>query len=217
MQLVMRAPGFSEVKKERHIAISYFQHNRLGNKAEISVRLSAIELRFIGSFVIRFVNRVNVLQSAVRWQFRTSQSTPVERLAAKPGGPGSIPGRGKFQYGVKLPCAAIRASKRRGMESKRDWICSWGNVPSRSLYANPQRVKDRCWRTMTNKLPTNYFPDMFNERHVWRTCRPGKRIPVILQRRLAQSSPHVAGHCPAEIWHVELPEGGAVLRALKHP
>ena len=35
-------------------------------------------------------------------------------------------------------------------------------------------------------------------------------IPVIFGRGLALSLPCVAGHCPAEIWHVELPEGGAV-------
>ena len=31
-----------------------------------------------------------------------------------------------FQYGVKPPCAAIRVSMRRDMESKRPWISSWG-------------------------------------------------------------------------------------------
>ena len=35
-------------------------------------------------------------------------------------------------------------------------------------------------------------------------------IPVILQRWLAQSSPHVTGHFPAEILNVTLPEEGAV-------
>jgi hypothetical protein len=32
----------------------------------------------------------------------------------------------RFHNGVKSPCAAIRASKHRGMESKKGWICSWG-------------------------------------------------------------------------------------------
>ena len=30
-----------------------------------------------------------------------------------------------FQYGLKPPYATIRASKRRGTESYRAWICSW--------------------------------------------------------------------------------------------
>lgn len=42
----------------------------------------------------------------------------------------------KFQYGVKAPCAAIRVSMRRGMESKRSWIASWGM----SLHAVCMRV-----------------------------------------------------------------------------
>ena len=42
-------------------------------------------------------------------------------------------------------------------------------------------------------------------------------IPVVFGRRLAQSLPRVTGHCPAEIWHVELSEGGAVPRAVKPP
>ena len=49
------------------------------------------------------------------------------------------------------------------------------NVPPRNLYASSQSVKSRCWRTLTNKSPTNHIPDMFDERHVWRTCRPGKQ------------------------------------------
>ena len=43
----------------------------------------------------------------------------------------------------------------------------------------------------------------------------GSSDPVIFGRRPAQSLPRVAGHCPAEIWHVELPVGGAVPQALK--
>ena len=50
-----------------------------------------------------------------------------------------------------------------------------GNVPLRSLYASPQTVNSVCWRTLTNKSPTNHIPDMFDERYVWRTCRPGKQ------------------------------------------
>ena len=34
-------------------------------------------------------------------------------------------------------------------------------------------------------------------------------IPVAFGRMLAQSLPRVAGHCPAEIWHVELSEAVA--------
>jgi hypothetical protein len=30
------------------------------------------------------------------------------------------------QYAMKPPCAAIRATKCHGTESKRSWICSWG-------------------------------------------------------------------------------------------
>ena len=37
-----------------------------------------------------------------------------------------------------------------------------GNVPSCSLYASPQSVKGRCWRTLMNKSPTNHTPDMFD-------------------------------------------------------
>ena len=59
-----------------------------------------------------------------------------------------------------------------------------------------------------NKLPTNHIPDVQARVAV---------IPVIFGRRLAQSLPHMARHCPAEIWHEELPEGGAVPWAAKPP
>ena len=36
---------------------------------------------------------------------------------------------------------------------------------------------------------------------------------VVFGRRLVQSLPRMAGHCHAEIWHVELLEGEAVPRA----
>ena len=42
-------------------------------------------------------------------------------------------------------------------------------------------------------------------------------ISVIFGRSLAQSFPCVTGHFPAEIWHVEFPEGGAVPQAVKPP
>ena len=50
-----------------------------------------------------------------------------------------------------------------------------GNVLPCSLYASPQSVKSRCWRTLMNKSPNNHIPDMFDGRHAWRTCRPGKQ------------------------------------------
>ena len=50
-----------------------------------------------------------------------------------------------------------------------------GNVPPCSLYESPQSVKSRYWRTLTNKSPINHIPDMFDRRHVWRTCRAGKQ------------------------------------------
>ena len=65
-----------------------------------------------------------------------------------------------FQYGVNPLCAASRVSMRRGMESKRPWISSWG-MSLHAVYASPQSVKCRCWRTLTNKSPTNHIPDMF--------------------------------------------------------
>ena len=86
-----------------------------------------------------------------------------------------------------------------------------GNVPPRSLYASPQSVKSSCWRALTNKSPTRIVR--------WAICLANVQarealIPVVFGRRLAHSLPRVAGHCPAEIWHVELPEGGAVPRAV---
>ena len=42
-------------------------------------------------------------------------------------------------------------------------------------------------------------------------------IPVVFGKRLAESLLCEAGHCPAEIWHVVLSEGGAVPRAVKPP
>jgi hypothetical protein len=35
-------------------------------------------------------------------------------------------------------------------------------------------------------------------------------MSLVIRRRLAQSSPHVVEHCPAEMWNVKLPERGAV-------
>ena len=93
-----------------------------------------------------------------------------------------------------------------------------GNVPPCSLYMSPQSIKSRCWRTLTNKLPTNHIPDMFDGRHVLMNVQDREAvIPIVFGKRLAQSLPCVAGHCPAEMWHVELPEGGAVPRAVKPP
>ena len=96
-------------------------------------------------------------------------------------------------------------SMRRDMESKRPWISSWRI----SLHAVCTRVHKASrvgaggpWRISR-----------------WPTISQGREavIPVVFGRRLAQSLPRVAGHCPAEIWHVELPEGGAVPRAVKPP
>ena len=42
-------------------------------------------------------------------------------------------------------------------------------------------------------------------------------MPVVFGRRLAESLPRMAGDCPTEVWHVELPEGGTVPRAVKPP
>ena len=79
-----------------------------------------------------------------------------------------------FQYGVKPPCTAIKVSMHRGMESKRPWISSWGmSIHAVCMWA--QSVKSRCCRILTIKSPTNHIPDMFDGRHIWRTCRPGKQ------------------------------------------
>ena len=121
-----------------------------------------------------------------------------------------------FQYSVKPPCAAISLyAWWHGIKEALD-IFLW-NVPPRSLYGSPQSIKSR-WRTLTNKSPSNHIPDMFNGQ----TCLANVQareavIPVIFGRRLAQSLPPVARHCPAEICNVELPEGGAVLRVVKPP
>ena len=79
-----------------------------------------------------------------------------------------------FQYGVKPPCAAksLYASWH-GIKEALDIFL--GSVPPRSLYASPQSVKSSCWRTLMNKSLTNNIPDMFDGRHVWRTCRSGKQ------------------------------------------
>ena len=80
-----------------------------------------------------------------------------------------------FQYGVKPLCAAIRVSMRRGVESKRPWISSWGI----SLHTVCMRVhkasRAGAGGLLTNKLPTNHIPDMFDGQHVWQTCRLGKQ------------------------------------------
>ena len=54
-----------------------------------------------------------------------------------------------------------------------------------------------------------------NTRRLWKKLPPNSLN--ILSNLLAQSLPHVAGHCPAKIWHVELPEEGTVPRAVKPP
>ena len=65
--------------------------------------------------------------------------------------------------------------------------------------------------------------DQLYPRHVrWAICLANVQareavITVIFRRRLTQSLRHVARHCPAEIWHVELSEGGAVPQAVKPP
>ncbi|KAJ4434131.1 hypothetical protein ANN_16451 [Periplaneta americana] len=121
------------------------------------------------------------------------------------------------KYGVKPPCAAIRASKRRGMESKRAWICSWG-ISSTQFVCESTKRQEWMLEDHDEQVADQPYP-----RHVrWAKCLANVQareavISVVLRRRLAQSSPHVAGYCPAEIWDVELPEGGAVPRALKPP
>ncbi|KAJ8867037.1 hypothetical protein PR048_032899 [Dryococelus australis] len=76
------------------------------------------------------------------------------------------------------------------------WICSQGGMqemgkwevpeetcePTRDrkptpfgLVGSPQSINIGCWRSVTNKSPTNHMPDMFDGRHVRRTCRPGKQ------------------------------------------
>ena len=66
------------------------------------------------------------------------------------------------------------------------------------------------------KLPINHIPCLMGDISV-ELADKGAVIPVVLRRRLAQFSPHVTGHFTAEIWKVELSEGGMVPWALKHP
>ena len=67
-----------------------------------------------------------------------------------------------------------------------------------------------CWRILTNKLPTNNIPDIFDERHICKLTAQGSSDTVILQNKLASSSRHVVGLCPAEMWNVQFPEGVAL-------
>ncbi|KAJ8883510.1 hypothetical protein PR048_015354 [Dryococelus australis] len=95
---------------------------------------------------------------------------------------------------------------------KEDLDMFLGNLPPRGLYASTRRINSGCWRSVMNKLTTNYIPDMFNEQRVRRTCKPGKQwYPSFIEESLHNARPHVAGHCPAEIWHVESSEGGALV------
>ena len=64
----------------------------------------------------------------------------------------------RFQYDVKSACAAIRDSRHLDMESKRTSVCFWVTFSTCSMYVRSQGVKSGCWKTMTNKLPTNHIP-----------------------------------------------------------
>ncbi|KAJ8897547.1 hypothetical protein PR048_002896 [Dryococelus australis] len=73
-----------------------------------------------------------------------------------------------------------------------DLNMSLGNLPPCGLYAHPQSLNSGCWRTVTNKSPTNNIPDMFDGRHVRRTCRPGNRwYPSFIEEGL---------HIPRHMW-----------------
>ncbi|KAJ4440639.1 hypothetical protein ANN_08786 [Periplaneta americana] len=108
--------------------------------------------------------------------------------------------------------ASMRCNQSRGMESKRAWICSWGisllAVCMRVLKASRVELEDHDEQVADKPYP----------RHVrLATCLANVQakeavISVVLPRRLPQSSPHVTRYCHAQIWHVKLPEGGAVLR-----
>ena len=57
----------------------------------------------------------------------------------------------RFQYDVKPPCTAVRASKHCGMDLKRAWICSWG-ILLHTVSMLVQSIKEGCWKTMMNNL-----------------------------------------------------------------
>jgi hypothetical protein len=80
----------------------------------------------------------------------------------------------RFQYGVKPPSAAIRASMRRDTKSKRAWINSFG------IYFHVIYIRvHNALRVVISRVPwkqvtATHIPDMFNGRHVWWNCRSQK-------------------------------------------
>ena len=118
---------------------------------------------------------------------------------------------------ASMRCNQNLYASRRFMESKRLWMSFWGM----SLYAACMRVhkasrvgvegpwRISCWPTISQ---TCSMGDMSGKH-----AGQGSSDTRHLWREFAQSLPCVAGHCPAEISHVELPEGETVPRAVKPP
>ena len=79
----------------------------------------------------------------------------------------------------------------------------------------PPRDSTKCQKWLLE----NQIADQPYARHVrWAICPANvlAREAVIIRRKLAQSSSNVVGRAfSAEMWNVDLPEGGAVSRAPK--
>ncbi|KAJ4432617.1 hypothetical protein ANN_21240 [Periplaneta americana] len=173
-------------------------YSRICNRKRISEKSRRLEIQYCR----RSISPINLL-----YPIGYFVNLRVKRKARN--------GRETVQYVVKTLCAAIRASKRRGKETKRAWICCWGI----SLHVVCMRVHKRQEWVLEDH--DEQVADQSYPRHV--RCATYLAnvqareavISVVLRRRLAQSSPHEAGHCPAEIWHVEFSEREAVPRALK--
>ena len=101
-----------------------------------------------------------------------------------------------FQYGVELQCVAIRASKRRDMESERGTECVPGeSISTQVVYGS----------TKHREVADEQFVAQLYPRHVRRVKYLGSVqareavIPVALRKRFAQFWPKLARHCPVEI------------------
>jgi hypothetical protein len=108
---------------------------------------------------------------------------------------------------------AIRDFRPHSIEWKRACICSWG-ISFHTVYIWMHKVSRVVGREPggTNSCPP------YSRHFRWVTClvnvQAREAVIPVLQRRLAQSSPHVARHCPAETWNVELSEEEAVPQTL---
>ena len=147
---------------------------------------------------------------SVVWSLHALQSEPLSVLTWNPKGPGCSweqsrskssedAGETSGRRSISRPRSLSPKSKHSNISADRESLNQY--ISRETFSTHSQSDKSGCWKAICTSCrptisPTRSIGDVSSERaRYWSSGGP-----VVLRRRLAQSSPHV--HCPTEIWNL---------------